>query len=237
MSTNRLITIHGTKMYGTRADEQALETLTSSNAGGFAVIHDYVSSTNRVTPETADIYIISRFSYPRLLERKITALKAIEFDHIKPLFEGIEKLQALDDQKAREVFNTRVQKEIDSAVKTLDGDRSDAYREAHDKFYFKVADGIRVHYQTIKTATGTELLLCDGLPVIESIMLSGIQVKKVVKEPGEYKKVNSGAPVLMSGIISKLLPKGVKYKQYKLSPGKFSSVSIANETLDVSEFS
>lgn len=226
------VTINDESFYATVAQRDALEVLTSTNGGGMAVIHDYISESRRVSPETADISFISRFSYTKLLKRKLAHLEATTLDTIREECLKVTKLRDLDEATLSSTFETRKAYLIASINKTLEGDRSDARREAHDRNYTKVAEGLRVHYKTVKDSDNVaQPVTLDGFPIVETIHIAAIQISKRVKVPGEYKVVNSGAPVLIGNIMEKSYPKSTKYKEFSLAEGKFSSLTIGGETM------
>ncbi len=225
------VSYNGETFNATPKQIQALETLTSTNAGGFAVIHDYVSTTGRIKPETADLTFVSRFSYERLNKRKLAALQALELDDIKEDIKD-KKLTDLTPAALNAEFNKRKLYLIESINKTLSGDRSDSRRQAHDRCYVKIADGLRVHYKTVEDSNGImQPIMLDGAPIAESIHVAAIEISRKVTVPGEYKPVNSGTQVLIGNVISKHMPKGTKYKELSLSDDKFSKLSIAGEEM------
>jgi hypothetical protein len=213
----------------TEAQRETIQTLETINRGGIGTVHGYVAKSGRVTPETADIQFITAFSTERLYERKREALENIEFSDIADRLDlSNPKLSTLTEAERESTFEARKQKEVDSLQKTLDGDRSDAHRQAHDRCYCQVGQGIKVHYRTEKDSDGLKQpILVNGLPVVESIMLTILEIKRKVIEPGEYKKVNSGAPVLMSNAIKSVLNKrSVGLKTLSLKEDNFDRIVV-----------
>lgn len=76
-------------------------------------------------------------------------------------------------------------------------------------------------------------VLLDGFPMAESIMLNVLEVKRNVRVPGQYKVVNSGAPVLISNAIkAKLKADGIRsMKRVSLKEGTFERLAIDNEVV------
>lgn len=206
----------------------ALEALMETNGGGFATVKGYVATSGRVSPETADITFVSRFKVSRLYERSIAALEAMKMEDIMSDVRDNPKVKALTVEALWEAFDARKATEIASMQKTLEGDRDDAHRAAHDRNYVTMADGVKVHFKSEKDKTsGLKLpILVDGLPVVESIMLNIIQVSKKVITPGEYKAVNSGVPVLLGNAMHNHLPKSCKIKALSLKEDNFESLHI-----------
>jgi hypothetical protein len=204
---------------------EVIEALETARKGGFAVLKDYVSTSNRTEPEVSDITFNSRFSYENLLTKKSDLLASIRFEDLT--IKG-EKLLSLDVEAQKKQFIACKTAMVESIEKTLAGVRDDAQRVAHDTFYQKVCEGVKIHLQTIKGANGTELVLQNGLPIAESIMVSGLEVGRKIKTPGVYKVVNSGAKVLMDKCIEKALKeKGFRdIKTFSLKKDNFSSLYI-----------
>lgn len=227
---------NGTKFYASEKQAATIEKLLESHAGGFATIHDYVSKSNRVEPETADITFISRFSTAKLYERKIKALESMTLTDIMENVKAEPKLSALDNMALVETFHARKTKEIESLQKTLDGDRSDAYRQSHDRNYVNMGHGVKVHFKTVKVDGETVPELFNGLPMVETVMISAIVISKKVTVPGEYKKVNSGAPVLISNAIKAHLPKSTKLITLSLRDDNFSGLSLGGDEYLPEEF-
>lgn len=224
----------GCKFRCTEAQQETLRKLETIVKGGIGTVHGYVSKSGRVTPEKADIQFLTAFSTERLYERRIAALQGITYDAILdklPLQNP--KLATLTEAQRRDVFNTRRQTEIDNMQQSLDGDRSDARRQAHDRCYCNIGQGVKVHYRTEKDDDGLKQPVeINGLPVVESIMLTILEIKRKVVEPGEYKKVNSGAPVLISNAIKSAMNlRSVGIKTLSLKEDNFDRL-----VLDKTEF-
>jgi hypothetical protein len=219
----------GCKFRCTETQRDTIRELEQIQRGGIGTVHGYVAKSGRVTPEKADIQFITAFSTERLYERKIAALDNVTFaDVAERLDLDNPKLGKLTEAERQNIFETRKSNEMASLQKTLDGDRSDTHRQAHDRCYCHVGQGIKVHYRTEKDSDGIrQPILVNGLPVVESIMLTILEIKRKVIEPGEYKKVNSGAPVLMSNAIKSVLNKrSVGLKTLSLKEDNFDSIVV-----------
>lgn len=213
----------------TEAQRETIQALEQINRGGIGTVHGYVAKSGRITPEKADIQFLTAFSTERLYERKLKALDGIEFDTIAERLDNDNpKLAKLTEAERRDVFEARKEQEMASLQKSLDGDRSDAHRQAHDRCYCRVGQGIKVHYRTEKDSDGIKQpILVNELPVVESIMLDILEIKRKVIEPGEYKKVNSGAPVLVSNAIKSVLNKrSVGLKTLSLKEDNFDRIVV-----------
>jgi len=223
----------GCKFRCTEAQQETLRKLETIVKGGIGTVHGYTMKSGRVKPEKADIQFLTAFSTERLYKRRIAALESISYDDIADNLPDNPKLTKLTEDERREVFNTRRQKEIESYQKSLDGDRSDSHRQAHDRCYCKIGQGVKVHYRTEKDADGIrQPIMVNGLPVVESIMLTILEIKRKVIEPGEYKKVNSGAPVLISNTIKSTMNlRSVGLKTLSLKEDNFDRL-----VLDKTEF-
>lgn len=226
-----LTDLDGKQFRATQQQADALENLSVARKGGLATVYGYVATSGRVKPETANLTILTRFSTTRLYERKSLALSDITFSQVRDAIAKIPKLAALSEQAAVTLFNDCKAKMTESMTKTLDGDRSDAHRQGHDRCYARVADGIKVHYDTVKVDGIMQPVLTDGLPTVKSIMVTYLQISKDVTVPGEYKVVNSGEKVLMDGVIeSQLNAKSVSLKTLSLKEDNFDRLVIARKT-------
>lgn len=206
LSTKVLICVPGGKVWGTQAQAETLEALMETRKGGFARVYGYKPSSDWVDSPVQDIVMVTRFSTEKLYERKIKALDAIAFADVADAIKNEPKLNALPVTKQRETFNARKQGMIDSMQKSLDGDRSGAHREAHDRCYLHLAEGVKVNYDTEKGTDGLKYpVLTNGFPTIASIMITYLENSKVTRKEGSRKVVNSGAPVLMGNAIESLL--------------------------------
>ena len=229
-------------------EEQAatLKELQGVVAGGIGTVHSYVSTSDRVKPEIADIQFITHFSTARLYERKISALRDLTYSDVSEFAEKHDKILALSESERENLFNTRRNSEIASMEKTLEGDRSDNRRQAHDRVFCQIAKGIKVHFHTFKEdyidADGkkkkrTVPEMVAGLPVAKSINLTVLVLNKTVKQEGEYVVRNSGAPVLMSTAISRGLNiRSVGLKTLSLKEDNFDSLVVSRKTFLAEEF-
>lgn len=222
----------GNKFWMTQAQCNALELLEDAHAGGCASIKGYVPETGYIERPTIDVQFISRFNYTRLLERRKAALEAITFEDVQPHLTDA-KFASKSEDDLREIFADRKAMELASIQKTLDGDRSDAYRQGHDRCYKKIADGVDVHLVTAKGEDGLmHPVLTDGYPTVKSIMLSHLELNRKVIKEGVKKVVNSGVPFLMGNAIKKVLnDRSVGFRRFSLKEDNFESLSISHSTI------
>lgn len=229
---NVKMNINGQEFYCSARQASTIETLLATQKGGFARVNGYVSKSDRLEPETADISFLSRFSITRLYERKIAALEKLTLADIADSVAKNAKLSKLDPATLAAEFDSRKATEIASMVKTLEGHRDDARRQAHDRNYAVIGSGVKVHFLTEKRDDGlTYPVLRDGLPQVKNIMISAIEVSRKVLNEGVYKTVNSGVPVLLSNAMAKALPKSTKIKTLSLGDDNFTSLHIDNEAI------
>lgn len=199
---------------------EVADTLRTCRRGGFATVHGYVSglgSAKCITPGVSDVTFISRFSYKARNLKRLAILKTVTMDDI--------------GETDADLFGTALAELIKSAEDTK-ADASDARREAHRTFYVPIAEGVTAHLKTTKVGGETELVLSDGLPIVESIMVRGLEISKRVMREGAYKPTNSRAKTIVKDKINKLLDKQTgTFKNYKLVPGSFDSLSIDGERI------
>ena len=226
-----LTDLNGQKFRATAEQAEALESLSVARQGGIATVYGYTATSDRVKPTVYDAQLITRFSVENLYKRKMAALSDLRFSDVKEYIDADPVLSKLPESELLTIFNTRKAKEVDSMNTTLTGDRSDAHRQGHDRCYARVADGIKVHFVTEKVEGIMQPVLTDGLPTVASIMVACLELNRNVREPGEYKVVKSGAPVLMSNAISKALNKrSVGLKFLSLKEGNFERLIVARKS-------
>jgi len=216
------------EVLATRKQVETLSVLSILRKGGFATVKGYVPTTDYIKSPVVNISFISRFSVTNLYNRKIKALKALSFGDI--VVKG-EKLVALPIAEQETLFKSCLDTMVGSMEKTLSGIRDDAHRIAHDTFYAHTADGIKVHLRTHKVGKETVLDLVNGLPVVESIMVSMIETGRTVVQEGERKVVNSGTKVLMDKCINKALNlRSVGFATLSLKADNFESLTMGGES-------
>lgn len=234
MASQTIITLNdGIKVWASSEQAETLEVLMNTRAGGMASVHGYRPSTDYVTAPVQNIQFLSRFSTERLYQRKLEALKAITFDDVASIVADTPKLADLTIAKAREVFEARKAKEMESLEKSLAGDRDDAHRQGHDRCYARITSGIKVNYVTEKGDDGLmHPVLVNGFPVVASIMINALFLNVTTIVEGERKVVNSGAPVLMGKAISKVLnQRSVGFRTLSLKADNFEKVVIDHNAI------
>lgn len=222
--------LNGQQFHATAAQVEALESLSVARQGGIATVYGYKATSGRTVPTVYDAQLITRFSTENLYKRKMAALSDIRFSDVKEHIAADPVLSALSETELLTIFNERKAKEVASMNTTLEGDRSDAHRQGHDRCYTHVAEGVKVHFVTEKVDGLMQPVLTDGLPTVESIMVSVLELNRNVREKGEYKVVKSGAPVLMSKAIEKVLNKrSVGLKFLTLKGDNFERLIVARK--------
>lgn len=226
---NVKLSMNGVEFWASARQASALQTLMETNKGGFASVRGYVNSDG----QKADYTCLTRISTERLYERRIAALEALTLNDIAADIAASPKLQDLPFADLVAQWNDRKASEIASLQKTLNGEREgDARREAHDRCYCTVTQGVKVHFKTEKVDGKAEPVLVNGLPKVESIMLGVVEIKRdVLVESAPKKPVNSGVPVLLSNIMRKHLPKSTLYKSLSLKDDNFDSLAIGGKEL------
>lgn len=229
--------INGTTVNIT-ADQMDRVTTLQAAHHGFAAIMGYVSTTGRVTPETANYVIQSKFSTQRVRDNNVAALREITVDDLD-LTDWVPNKGKNACDTAEEQFELCVKLLLDSIEKTNSGDRSDAHRQGHDCNYLRVCSGVKIHYVTdfVKNEEGKSVkrpvLDKDGVPTVKSIMVEGLVHDRKVVTKGEYKKVNSGSKVLMDNAIKRVWNRRRNnLVTFVLTDDKFESVKIGGEWIE-----
>lgn len=216
----------------TAEQAQAIEAMTNTRKGGCASVVGYKPSSNYKKSPTQDIQLISHFSVRNLYKRRLQALKGIRFEDL-PMDKIMEdeKLSELDIRSLVKLFNERKGQMIHSLEKSLDGDRDDAHRQAHDRCYAHIGD-VKVHLKTEKDSNGVKQPVTDedGYVYCDSIMVPYLELNVKEREAGERKVVNSGAPVRMSNMIESCLNKrSVRFKTLSLKEDNFEAFHIDHQ--------
>lgn len=220
---------NGQNVWMTPSQADLLEVLEHCNKGGAACIHDYVATSGRLSPETADYQVITRFNYSRLLNRALIALEAITVDDVDLSIIPDAKLKGKTREQWFDIAHGEL---VASAQKTLDNDRSDSRRQGHDRCYEQFADGVKVHYLTEKVDGLMQPVLMNGHPQVESVKLSVLVLNKKVTKEGEYRVVNSGAKVLAKNAINKVMnQRSVGIRTLSLKEGNFSKLTIDHNVI------
>jgi hypothetical protein len=233
MQSKTLVIVPNGKVWATSQQADTLDALSQTRKGGFARLYGYRPASNYEVSPVQDIVMVTRFSTEKLYERKRKALNAITFADVAGTIDNAPKLSALSTKEQVELFNVRLQEMVASLSKTLDGDRSDAYRQGHDRCYLNIAEGVKVNFVTVKGSDGLmQPVLTDGFPTVASIMVTYLENSRVTRVDGVRKVVNSGAPKLMSNAIESVLNKrSVGLKTASLKEDNFERLVIDNEVV------
>lgn len=232
----------GRKVNLTAKQAAAIETMTNTRKGGCGSVKGYRPSSNWITPPVQDIQLITHFSTAKLYERRLKALEAIEFGDVSKFLASDDKLGNMRFADLIPVFEDRKQMMMNTLQKTLDGDRSDAHRQAHDRCYAYIGD-VKVHLVTEKDSTGHKVPVEDdnGNVTVDSIMVPYLELNVTEREAGKRKPApNSGVPVRMGNMIEKCLNKrSVVYRSLSLKEDNFESFNVDRQTFlpeDVASF-
>ncbi len=123
------------------------------------------------------------------------------------------------------MFDERKQMLMNSLQKSLDGDRNDSYRQAHDLCYAYVGD-VKVHLQT-EGKPKEPITDEDGNVFVASIMIPYLELNVTETQKGKRKVVNSGGAVRMGKQIEKCLNKRSHvYRTLSLKEDNFESLKV-----------
>jgi hypothetical protein len=219
----------------TIAQSETLDRLSALRKGCIGSVKGYRPTTGYVEGKTpvVDLQIITRFEYGKLNARKRKALESLTFADVAEDIAKAPKLKSLPAGDCLTLFNTARDAAIASIDKTAEGDRDDGHRQGHDRCYARIVDGVKVNLVTEKRDDGLmHPVLTNGLPTLASIMVPYLELNKTIRVEGEYKVVNSGAKVLMDGVIAKHLNlRSVGYKTLSLKEGNFESLHVDKQTI------
>jgi hypothetical protein len=220
----------GRKVKMTAVQAHAIEVLGDTRKGGCASVVGYKPTTGYVKDgePTHNIQMITHFSTTRLYERRLAALKAIQYGDVaedvasNPKFEEYSPLQLV------ELFNARKGMLMNTLTNYLEDKPKNAHQEGHVRCYALFGD-VKVHLETedvggIKQPTTND----DGTVNFDSIMVPYLELKKKVIKEGERKPpANSGAAVVMGKYIeSRLNSRSVLYKTLSLKENNFEALNV-----------
>ena len=229
---NHLKDYNGQKVWVSRKFAESLEVMSMLRGGGFAHVEEYEPSTDYVENPLVNITFISKFSTAKLYARKSDALKKLTFSDIT--IKG-DKLESLDVDAQKTLFAECVAKMVESLQKTLDGDRSDAHRQGHDRCYVATSQGVKIHLDTVKGPDGHMVpILTDGHPTAKSIMVAMIETDRTIVKEGVKKTVKNGAKVQMDKCIERSLnSRSVSYRTLSLKEDNFKTLKMGGEEFTV----
>jgi len=226
----------GRKVKLTPAQAQAVKTLNAARRGGCAAVKGYVPTSNWEVSPIQDIQLLTNFSVARLYQRRLEALKAIEFADVVEKVSGDEKLGNMTIPELKKLFDDRKAMLIGSLEKSLDGDRDDAHRAAHDRCYAHIGE-VKVHLDTEKVNGAMEPVVdSDGEVKVKTVMVNYLELNVKTVKAGKRKVVNSGAPVRMGNLIESCLNKrSVGLRTLSLKEDNFQEFKIDNRVIEPGE--
>ena len=223
----------GRKVKMTAAQAQAVQTLNASRKGGCAAVTGYVPSTNWIVPPVHDIQLLTNFSTEKLYQRRLLALEKITFADVADKLAADPVLSSKTMSELRDIFDVRKEKMMETLQKTLDGDRSDSHRQAHDRCYAHIG-GVKLHLVTEKVDGRMEPVVdSDGNVKVANVLVKYLELNVKTRQEGQRKVVNSGAPVRMGNLIESCLNKrSVGFKTLSLKEDNFESFKIDGKLIE-----
>lgn len=216
----------GRRVRITAAQAQAIEALDNTRKGGCASVVGYRPSTNWIIRPIQDIQLIAHFSMENLYKRRAIALEDVNLADVAEGIASDDKLSGLTMKKLAELFSDRKERMIAMLTKTLDGDRSDAHRQGHDRCFVHLGD-VKVHLETEKVDGIMQPVTDAGVVFAKSIMIPYLELNVTTRVEGERKHVNSGTSVLMGKLIERCLnQRSVGLKTLSLKADNFESFRV-----------
>jgi hypothetical protein len=222
-----LVTINGKTMWMTQKMESALTQLDAARNGQFAYVLGYVATTGRIKPETYDAIFRSKVyteSIYKKIEHFIQNLRISDID-LSVFEKEVSKTELT--QMALQVMR----KMLVSVQKSLNDERDDAYRKAHDSNYVHSSTGIKISLQTEGIKVGTNL---EGKEVILEIGEDGKPIKKDAEGKtfikGKVKEIKR--PILKDGhpVASSIMVKCIEMSRKTIVPGEYKVTNSKLET-------
>lgn len=222
----------------TKAQANTLEALSKMRHSGYGCwVRGYRPTTGYIVPPLLDIQIITVFQVGKVYERRRAALEKLEFTDVMLNAAIHPVLKHIEGGALFAAFLERKDRMIASLGMTLAGMREDNYRQGFDRNYIHVAKGVRVNVKGERVGDIKEPTLKDDLPIAENILVSYLEISRVVREEGRAKAPpNSGVPVLIQNIIESLLnARSVEIKTLSLKPDNFESLDLARDLMLTSD--
>lgn len=218
-----------------------LEEVASAHRGRFAYVENHVSGITDpkcIRPAVGDKWFISLPRYSRYLERTVTSVEAVDFftftnDPARNNYDEIKK--KLNGENMETVFNKAKEDILKSAKSTQTGDRSDGYRQGHDRCYAysTIGDiGVTLHMRTETGPDGRKqpVILPRGYRMVDSVMLPYFLLTRRVKDEGQWKDTNSRVITLMKNAIKDVA--GIpEWNTLSLGLGNFSYISLDSKVI------
>lgn len=218
-SDGRLVKVSG-------AQAKAIEELAHARKGGCASVIGYRPTSNWITSPVHDIQLIAKISIKNLYKRRLAALEAIRYGDIAEDVAEDEKFGDMSAATCVDTFNTRKEMLINQINRSLEDKPKNAHQEAHERCYAYVGD-VKIHLVTEKVDGRMEPVKVEGTVMCDTILIPYLELNVTVRESGERKKVNSGAPVRMGNYIESALNKrSVSLKQLSLKDDNFEEFRI-----------
>lgn len=212
----------------TARQANTIETINNTRKGGCGSVIGYVPTTNWDIPPVQDIQLITHFSTENLYKRRLKALDAIKYADVAPFLGGDEVLRNLTVKECIEIFEARKEKMMESLRKSLDGDRSGAHRQAHDRCYAIVGD-VKVHLLT-EGKPAMPIEDAEGNVIVDTIMIPYLELNVTERQKGKRKVVNSGKDVRIGNLITKCLNKRSEvYKTLSLKEDNFEVFRVDHQ--------
>jgi len=233
MNNRTLIKIDDQNVWANADQVEAVATLLETRKGGVAAVEGYQpSSKDWITTPTMNVQFISRISYAKMMERKAAALATVSLADVKDAIAAEPKLSSLTGIEQRALFAEALNAELASIEKTQSGDRSDARRQASDRCFIRISDGIRIHLETEKRDGETHPVLMNGYPTIASILVEAHFLNTTYVVEGQRKVVNSRPLTLMKNAIRRAIDRpGVSFRSLSLKSDNFTSLKVDKRTI------
>jgi len=224
-------------------DQTALviDAVNAAKRGRFGWIFNHVSGTpgekNCIKPAVSDICFLTNPRYDRYLTRKREAVQNMSLDavagNIRPerwseLREKAEKAKL----NLTTLFETAKSELLTSIEKTETGDRNDGQRQGHDNCYAR-CENVTIHLATTMGSDGIMEPVFDSVNdkmTVEGCMLPFYVVRRIYRDRGEWKTVNSRPLTIMKDAIIDTT-RLYDWKAFNLAKANFSAITFDSQTI------
>lgn len=191
-----------------------VNTFTVLNGTSFAGIKEYTNNSG----ETANHVVNAGFSYGNAVEKDLNVLQTLTDEQISEIAENAQavvlgaKDTTVEPYEVKEVVNEMIASFVANRNKETASSASQAQTDA----YINITPGIKMHIES------------------GEIYIYALAISKKVLVKGTYKDVNHGKKWYIQNEIKNYCNfSTAKYRNFKVTPDKFTKVNISGESYSI----
>jgi len=238
----RTVSYFGQNVEISVTDQTALviDAVNETGRGQFGYIQNHVSGVpgkdKCVRPSVSNIWFLTNPRYDRYLARLREAVAALDIAKVSALtpikrWDELREKAAKGKKDLTALFATAKEEILASIEKTASGDRSDGYREGHDRCYVRLGN-VTIHLVTAPGEDGIMVPIRDenGRMIADGCMLPFYTIKRVYADKGEWEETDSRALTIAKECIRKAT--GLyDFKTFNLAKANFTAITFNSQTI------